>query len=199
MNSERDRAVDLAYRDHAPEVYRVAYAILRDSDEAIDATHEAFARAWERWEQYDDRRPLRAWLHGIVVHEALDQLRRRRVRRIAANALGSLAGDHSPTSTADVARDIVSRGEVEQALGRLKPETRAVLVLRHYYGYEYAEIAAFLGTKPGSVGSTLSRAHALLRGLLEPPESATSGPAGNHSDDQSSRTQVRTTPPEVLR
>ena len=86
VSSERDRAVDLAYRDHAPEVYRVAYAILRDPDEAIDATHEAFARAWERWEQYDDRRPLRAWLHGIVVHEALDQLRRRRVRRIAASA-----------------------------------------------------------------------------------------------------------------
>src|SRR3954463_1984753 len=72
MSSDRDRAVDLAYRDHAPDVYRVAYAILRDADEAIDATHEAFARAWERWEQYDDRRPLRAWLHGIVVHEAVD-------------------------------------------------------------------------------------------------------------------------------
>src|SRR3954451_5963400 len=96
MSSDRDRAVDLAYRDHAPDVYRVAYAILRDADEAIDATHEAFARAWERWEQYDDGRPPRAWLHGIVVHEALDQLRRRRVRRIAANAIGSLTGERHP-------------------------------------------------------------------------------------------------------
>src|SRR6478736_3094464 len=128
VSSARDRAVDLAYRDHAPEVYRVAYAILRDADEAIDATHEAFARACERWEQYDDRRPLRAWLHGIVVHEALDQLRRRRVRRIAANAIGSLTGERQPMATIDLAREIASRGEVEQALGQLKPETRAVLV-----------------------------------------------------------------------
>src|SRR3954468_17838855 len=113
VSSERDRVVDIAYRDHAPEVYRVAYAILRDADEAIDATHEAFARAWERWAQFDDRRPLRAWLHGIVVHEALDQLRRRRVRRIAAQAIGTLSGDRHPSTVVDPAREVVSRGELE--------------------------------------------------------------------------------------
>jgi RNA polymerase sigma-70 factor (ECF subfamily) len=193
VNSERDRGVDLAYRDHAPEVYRVAYAILRDADEAIDATHEAFARAWERWEQYDDRRPLRAWLHGIVVHEALDQLRRRRVRRVAAQAIGTLTGEQHPTASADFAREIASRGELEHALGQLKPETRAVLVLRHYYGYEYTEIAAFLGSKPGSVGSTLSRAHAQLRELLGPEQ-----PDARPSDDRATTTHARTTPPEAL-
>ena len=81
IESERDRAAGQAYRDHANDVYRVAYGILRDPDEALDATHDTFARAWERWEQYDSQRPLRGWLHGIVVHLALDQLRRRRVRR----------------------------------------------------------------------------------------------------------------------
>ena len=45
----------------------------------------------------------------------------------------------------------------------LKPEARAALVLRHYYGYDYAEIARFLRTSPGNVGSILSRAHATLR------------------------------------
>lgn len=196
MNTERDRAVDLAYRDHAPDVYRIAFAILRDPDEAIDATHEAFARAWERWEQYDNRRPLRAWLHGIVVHEALDQLRRRRVRRIAASALGSLAGERQRAAT-DFARDISSRGELEQALGQLKPETRAVLVLRHYYGYEYAEIAAFLGTKAGSVGSTLSRAHAQLRTLLGAAEEQ--APVPGRLDDLTATATPATTPPEVVR
>ncbi len=188
MSSDRDRAVDLAYRDHAPDVYRVAYAILRDSDEAIDATHEAFARAWERWEQYDDRRPLRAWLHGIVVHEALDQLRRRRVRRIAASALGSLTGENRPPITPDVAREVASREDVEHALSQLKPETRAVLVLRHYYGYEYAEIAAFLGSKPGSIGSTLSRAHAQLREFLTAKD-----------EDRTTGASIRAAPPEALR
>ena len=56
-----------AYRDHADDVYRVAYAILRDPDAASDATHEAFARASRRWEQYDSNRPLRPWLHRIAA------------------------------------------------------------------------------------------------------------------------------------
>jgi hypothetical protein len=40
------------------------------------------------------------------------------------------------------------------------------VVLRHFYGYDYAEIASFLGTNPGNIGSLLSRAHADLRRLL---------------------------------
>ena len=88
IESARDRAADQAYRDHASDVYRVAYGILRDPDEALDATHDTFARAWERWDQYDSQRPLKGWLHGIVVHLSLDQLRRRRVRRLALPHLG---------------------------------------------------------------------------------------------------------------
>src|SRR4051812_15493851 len=157
----RDRAVDQAYRDHAPEVYRVAYGILRDADEAVDATHDAFARAWERWEQYDSQRPLRAWLHGIVVHQALDRLRRQRVRRLAVPALkAATLGQVGSGLSADPANDVVRRKVVEDALGTLRPQARAVLVLRHYYGYDYAQIGSYLGLNSGTVGSTLSRAHA---------------------------------------
>lgn len=195
----RARAVDQAYRDHAVEVYRVAFGILRDRDEAVDATQEAFARAWERWEQYDAQQSLRAWLHGIVVHEALDQLRRRRVRRLAAPALGRVEVARAGRSTADPATAAVDRRLIEQALDTLRPEARAVLVLRHYYGYDYAQIGAFLGTAAGTVGSTLSRAHAALRAIL--------GGAAREVPDQSRRVAGRATPrpaesaaepPEVL-
>jgi len=191
----RDRAADQAYRDHATEVYRVAYGILRDADEAIDATHDAFARAGERWEQYDSQRPLRAWLHGIVVHVALDQLRRRKVRRLAVPTLGrnSLA-DANSAAGADPAIDIARRQVVEEALATLRPDARAALVLRHYYGYDYAQIGAYLGTGSGTVGSTLSRAHAALRERLgDPTEDAPLTPATTRAPDGA------TEPPEVLR
>jgi RNA polymerase sigma-70 factor (ECF subfamily) len=174
----RDRAADQAYRDYATEVYRVAYGILRDPDEAVDATHDAFAQAWERWEQYDSQRPLRGWLHGIVVHLALDRLRRRRVRRLALPALGRATVAAIGTGAgADPASDVVRRHVVEDALATLQPQARAALILRHYYGYDYAQIGAFLGTASGTVGSTLSRAHAVLRkrlggdaeGVVAPP------------------------------
>ena len=190
----RDRAADQAYRDHATEVYRVAYGILRDPDEAIDATHDAFARAWERWEQYDSQRPILAWLHGIVVHLALDQLRRRRVRRLALPSLGHVAvGRIGTGDSADPASDVVRRRVVEDALATLRPQARAALVLRHYYGFDYAQIGTFLGTSSGTVGSTLSRAHALLRERLRG-----SGDLPLPAVNSTPTHERRAEPPEVL-
>lgn len=77
---DRIRAVDRAYPEHAPDLDRVACAILRDRDAAAEAVQDAFARAFERWARYDPGRPLRAWLVTIVSRVALDAVRRRRVR-----------------------------------------------------------------------------------------------------------------------
>lgn len=176
IDSTRDRACDQAYRDHAADVYRVAYGILREPDEAMDATHDTFARAWERWDQYDSQRPLRSWLHGIVVHLALDQLRRRRVRRLALPLLGGApVGRIGSSHVADPSDDVARRELVDRALDGLRPQVRATLVLRHYYGYDYAQIGSMLGMTSGTVGSTLSRAHSAIRRRLE--EAGLSGPA----------------------
>src|SRR4029079_3953061 len=165
----RWQAVERAYRDHADDVYRVAFSILRDPDAAVDATHDAFARAFDRWHQYDANRPLRAWLHGIVSHAALDMLRRRRVRALAIPALGRVHDSTSPSDrTADRAGHVPHRELISAAMDGLKPEARAALVLRHYYGYDYAENARLLPKSTGNVGSILSRAHATLRVQLGP-------------------------------
>jgi RNA polymerase sigma-70 factor (ECF subfamily) len=173
----RRQSVEQAYRDHADDVYRIALAILRDPDAAVDATHDAFARAFERWEQYDANRPLGAWLHGIVSHAAFDQVRRRTVRTLAVPIIGRVL--ETPvagvTGSTDFASDVADRDLVAGALGGLRPDARAALVLRHYYGYDYTEIAGFLRTSPGNVGSILSRAHAALRQRLgsEAPDQKT--------------------------
>ena len=163
----RWQAVERAYREHADDVYKVALAILRDPDAAVDVTHDTFARAFDRWHQYDANRPLRAWLHGIVSHAALDALRRRRVRAVAVPTIGRIRETQGSGLEGDPARRVAERDLVADAMAGLKPDARAALVLRHAYGYDYAEIARFLGTSPGNVGSILSRAHAALRARLE--------------------------------
>ena len=199
IESERDRAADQAYRDHANDVYRVAYGILRDPDDALDATHETFARAWERWDQYDRQRPLKGWLHGIVVHLALDQLRRRRVRRLALPVLGRAAASLERTGEPDPADEVARRQVVERALDGLRPEVRATLVLRHYYGYDYAQIGTFLGISSGTVGSTLSRAHAAIRRRLEAEDPNTPAiDASSATTTAAPRRGASTEPPEVL-
>ncbi len=166
----RWQAVERAYRDYADDVYRVAFAILRDPDGAIDITHDTFARAFEHWDQYDANRPLRAWLHGIVSHAALDALRRRRVRAVALPSIGAIreaivSRDDAVTEPDPAAR-IVDRDEIATAIRDLRPDARAALVLRHYYGYDYEQIGRFLKTSSGNVGSILSRAHSSLRARL---------------------------------
>jgi RNA polymerase sigma-70 factor (ECF subfamily) len=164
----RWQAVERAYREHADDVYKVALAILRDPDAAVDVTHDTFARAFDRWHQYDANRPLRAWLHGIVSHAALDALRRRRVRTVAVPAIGRVREtEGSGSFEGDPAPRVAERDLVADVMAGLKPDARAALVLRHAYGYDYAEIARFLRTSPGNVGSILSRAHAALRIRLE--------------------------------
>ena len=174
----RWHAVERAYRDHADDVYRIALAILRDPEAAVDATHDTFARAFDRWHQYDGNRPLRAWLHGIVSHAALDALRRRRVRTLALPRMGevretAVAGGRED----DPARQLAERDQIDAALSDLKPEARAALILRHYYGYDYAEIARFLRTSPGNVGSILSRSHGTLRTRLAADAAADADPS----------------------
>lgn len=201
-DSGRDRAADQAYRDHANDVYRVAYGILRDPDEALDITHDTFARAWERWDQYDSQRPLRGWLHGIVVHLSLDQLRRRRVRRLALPLLGrSSVSPIERPGGGDPADDVARREIVDFALEGLRPEVRATLVLRHYYGYDYAQIGSFLGISSGTVGSTLSRAHAAIRRRLEaqdPSRANAHEPSTGSTASAANRRETKPEPPEVL-
>jgi RNA polymerase sigma-70 factor (ECF subfamily) len=180
----RRASIERAYRDHADDVYRIALAILRDPDAAIDATHDTFARAFERWDQYDANRSLRAWLHGIVSHAALDQLRRRTVRALAMPAIGRIGETRlADGDQGDPVARLADRELVADALQGLKPDARAALVLRHYYGYDYGEIGGFLRTSPGNVGSILSRTHALLRERLasDPPETRSDRPAARRA------------------
>jgi RNA polymerase sigma-70 factor (ECF subfamily) len=175
---ERRAAVEQAYRDHADDLYRIAFGILRDRDAAVDATQVAFARAFERWAQYDPSRPLLPWLHGIVAHEALDAVRRSRVRRIAVASIAERDIASWRTPGLDIAGRVAERAAVDAGLAQLKPAARAALLLRHLYGYDYAEIARLLRTSQGNVGAILSRSHARLRELLveaDAPADTTSG------------------------
>ena len=113
---------------------------------------------------------------------------------LALPSLGHVAvGRIGTGDSADPASDVVRRRVVEDALATLRPQARAALVLRHYYGYDYAQIGTFLGTSSGTVGSTLSRAHALLRERLRG-----SGDLPLPAVNSTPTHERRAEPPEVL-
>ena len=182
--TDRREAVDRAYREYRADVYRVTYAILRDPGAAEDAMHDAFGRAFEHWHEYDPQRPLRPWLQAIATRRALDLLRGRKVRALAIPWLNAEARRREQVA-GDLAESLSLRDRLDREMDRISPRPRAALILRHYYGYPYAEIGELVGLSSGTVGSLISRAHAHLRDrLLADAEPGADAPDAAHQPEQ---------------
>jgi RNA polymerase sigma-70 factor, ECF subfamily len=139
--------------------YRTALGIIRDPALAADATQEAYVAAYRHRDRFRGDAPSVAWLHRIVVNQALGALRRRR-------AAGPVS-DISPLMAPDEAGGTIARLVLFDALDALPPRHRAALILRYYHDYDYATIAQILGTTSTNVGAMLTRGLDRLRVALE--------------------------------
>jgi RNA polymerase sigma-70 factor (ECF subfamily) len=144
--------------------FRTALGIVRDAALAADVTQDAYLTAYRQRDRFRGDAPGHAWLHRIVVNQALAAVRRPRpvIREIV---VGESGGRDDARTTAD-------RVTLLDALDQLSPRHRAAVVLRYYHDYDYATIAHILGTSTSNVGVMLSRALDRLREFLEPGELA---------------------------
>lgn len=144
------------------ESYRVARLVLRDAQEAEDATHDAFTRAWRDLHRLRDLDRMDAWFGRILVNACRDRLRRRRHR------------SHDPLDEAvvhpaapDTRRRIEDRDALDRAFAALNPDQRLAIVLRYYGDLDVDEVAQAVGAPVGTVRSRLHYALRHLRGALE--------------------------------
>ena len=143
------------FRWHWPSAWRAAFLVVHDAAAAEDIAQEAFLAAIRNLDRFDRRRPFGPWLHRIVVNRAIDWARARRLRGEL-----ELADAPAPTQSPDIGSDSVD------ALRRLSPEHRAVIVMRHLLGYTPGEIARLLDLPRGTVNSRLRRGLDQLRETL---------------------------------
>ena len=134
-----------------------ARLILRDRELARDAVQNALVRAWRDLPGLRDPDRFDAWLHRILVHSCLDEVRRIKRRPIEVE-LDPIV----EPSTGDDVRRLADRDLVERALVRLDPEHRALVVMHYYLGYPLPEAAASLGL---SLPAARSRLHRAMQGL----------------------------------
>jgi RNA polymerase sigma-70 factor (ECF subfamily) len=164
---DREAYADLI-RVRADRLYAVAHRILRDIDRTEDAVQEALVIAWHDLPGLRDPERFDAWLHRLVVracvHEAM------RERRVVAN-LRILTPD-LPAGVDDFL-SVADRDQLERGFRRLDPQQRAILVLRHFAGFEPAEIADILGVPAGTARSRLHHAHRAMRAALDADARAT--------------------------
>ena len=152
-------AIEELFARHWPDAYRTALLISHDRAAAEDIAQEAFLSALRALPRFDRRRPLRPWLHRIVVNRAIDWARARRLR-------AEVDVDAVPETAAPPAVD-TGLGPVGSALGRLSPEHRAVIVMRYLLELTPGEIAEVLDLPRGTVNSRLRRGLDALGGVLE--------------------------------
>src|SRR5262245_29381451 len=141
--------------------YALAYRILRDRDQAQDASQQALLGAWRDLPRLRDPERFEAWLHRLVVNACYAESRGR--RRWNARLRVMTVTDIQP----DPASSIADREALEDAFGRLSPEHRAVVVLHHHLGYPLTEIAEILGIPTGTARSRLHYAVRQLRTALD--------------------------------
>ena len=174
MAFRRDIADFGAFYERTYDVaYRTALGIVHDAGLAADVTQEAYVSAYRHRDRFRGEAPSGAWLHRIVVNQALGALRRRRAARDEA--------DLSPfVVSPDDAGSVTTRIALFDALRSLPPRQRAAVILRYYLDYDYATIARVLGTSSTNVGAMLSRAMDRLRLVLDPqPGAVASKAVGN--------------------
>lgn len=155
---------------YLPLAYRTAALIVNDGAMAEDVIQEAFILAWRGMDKFKPVKPhssFRAWLLRIVANRALSQKRRKVLPTLATSSEG-LAVTEGGTASHDGLEQWELHHVIRQALGELKENYRAVLVLRYFAELSVPEIATALGWRQGTVKSRLHRALCELRKRIEP-------------------------------
>jgi len=158
---------------HRDKVYARAFSMMRNEEEALDLSQDAWVKGWQRLAQFQGDSSFVTWMTRIVINLCLDQLRKlKRKRAESLEAIEEESGgierqmpvtQVNPTERLERAE---LRVRIDRALGQLSAEHRAVLVLHEFEQMEYKEIAKQMKCSIGTVMSRLFYARRRLASLL---------------------------------
>jgi RNA polymerase sigma-70 factor (ECF subfamily) len=162
-------------------IYAVCFRMVRDNELARDLSQDAMVKVLEGLSTYDGRSKLSTWMIRVTMNCCLSELRKRKLRSHASldaplpgaaglsdrSTLGGVLPVQGELSALDRVEQAEMRAIVLRALGRLDPETRALLVLRDMQDLDYQQIAEVIDAPVGTVKSRLFRARAALREAIE--------------------------------
>jgi RNA polymerase sigma-70 factor (ECF subfamily) len=163
-------ALEDLFRRYRQPAYRVAYRLLGNEADALDAVQDAFVKVLTHLPDFQGRSSFKTWLLRVVSNAALD-LGRQRGRRSAAEPNESGEGAEGPLVWDDPTLGLERadlRRRIDAALARLPEPQRQTFVLHVDADLSYREVAEALGISIGTVMSRLYYARQKLRGYLAP-------------------------------
>jgi RNA polymerase sigma-70 factor (ECF subfamily) len=158
---------------HRDKIYARAYSMMRNEDDAVDLSQEAWVKGWQRLKQFQGESSFATWMTRIVINLCLDQLRRqKRHRAESIEEMDEESGGverQMPVVTVNPTERL-ERGElrarIDEALSKLSEAHRTALVLCEFEEMEYKEIAKAMNCSIGTVMSRLFYARRKMAALL---------------------------------
>lgn len=158
-------------------VFSLVYRMVRDREQAEDLAQETFVRVFNNIERYDPAYKFSSWIFKIATNLTIDWMRRKEVPTVSLDGSRfATTSDEIEASTITVeSRDenpeelLVSKelgSEIELAIGKLRPEYRQAIVLRHIEDRPYEEIAQIMALPLGTVKTYIHRGRNELREML---------------------------------
>jgi RNA polymerase sigma-70 factor (ECF subfamily) len=141
-------------------VFNVALRMLGNVQDAEDVTQTVFGNAFSALDRYDPGYRFFSWIYRMTVNESVNALKRRRHVVSLDGSFDLPAADGVSEGAAD------AEERIGRALLELKPDDRAVVVLRHFVSFSYEEISDVLGVPVKTVKSRLFTARERLRQAL---------------------------------
>lgn len=174
----REPAFRELVRRYERPVFSLIFRMVRDRETAEDLAQDTFIKVLNNIDRYRPEFKFSSWLFKIANNVTIDHLRRRQLATVSLDGSphAATAAEAQATSL-----DVESRGQsaleaiesrelgsaIEQAIGKLRPEYRSCILLRHVEGRSYEEIAATLDLPLGTVKTYIHRARHELREALE--------------------------------
>ena len=155
-------------------VFRLAYRLTGNQQDAEDVVQETFLRAYRQLKRFESRASFGTWIHRIAVNCAMDLLRQRPKPHVLA-----ALGDPETAGAADTpdeeaigpdrwAESAEIRMKLGHALDELTPSERTAFMLRHFEGRSLKEIGQALGLRTSATKHSIFRAVQKMRRALEP-------------------------------
>jgi RNA polymerase sigma-70 factor, ECF subfamily len=167
------RAFEELVGRHRDKVYARAFSMMRNEEDAIDISQEAWVKGWQRLKQFQGDSSFLTWMTRIVINLCLDTLRRQKRQR--AESIESMEEEtggverQMPVMTVNPTAGLERtelRQRIDRALNQLSFEHRTVLILHEFEELEYKEIAKRMRCSIGTVMSRLFYARRKMAALL---------------------------------
>ena len=163
------QAFEELMQSHESRIYAIALRMMGNREDAQDCAQEAMVRIYRAMGSFKGQSALATWIYRITMNTCLDELRRRKARKVTS--LDSLVDNGwSPTDTGDTPEEhglrVEKQNALNQAIQSLPDDMRAAIILRDVKGYSYDEIASILDANVGTIKSRISRGREKLREIL---------------------------------